>query len=255
MARYRMYIDESGDHIYPASPEPAAHRYLSLTGVCVEDLHYRTRFVPALQGLKDRHFPTHPDEEPVILVRRKIIDKVGPFRVLRDPERNASFDCDLLKLLEETEFRLATMVLDKFKHRARYSTPYPPYNYCMQVMLEKYESFLNWKGNRGDVMAESRNSELDLQLKAVYRKAWEGGTNYVTPGQFQRAFTTKELKVKKKEANVAGLQLADLLAAPGKWHVLREVACCTEDLGACTEAIIEVMRRRYVAYGLKLLSS
>ncbi len=43
MNRYRLYIDESGDHTYKDIGEPA-RRYLGLTGCFVEGEVYRTQF-------------------------------------------------------------------------------------------------------------------------------------------------------------------------------------------------------------------
>ena len=48
---------------------------------------YRTQFHPALEALKQTHFPHNPDE-PVVLHRSDIIDRRrSPFWVLRDQEK------------------------------------------------------------------------------------------------------------------------------------------------------------------------
>ena len=51
MRDYRLYLDESGTHIYP-SIEGHAHRYLGITGVFFENQYYKSTFVPSLEKLK-----------------------------------------------------------------------------------------------------------------------------------------------------------------------------------------------------------
>ncbi len=73
---------------------------------------------------------------------------------------------------------------------------------------------------RGDVMAESRGRTEDKQLKAAYTVLHESGTFFHDVAFFQRAVTSKQLKLKPKSANIAGLQVADLLAYPCKQEIL-----------------------------------
>jgi hypothetical protein len=69
-------------------------------------------------------------------------------------------------------------------------------------------------------MAESRGGTEDRQLGAAYRTLYEGGTYFHDAAFFQRALTSKEIKLKPKQANIAGLQIADLLAYPCKQEIL-----------------------------------
>ncbi len=71
-------------------------------------------------------------------------------------------------------------------------------------------------------MAESRGGNEDRALKSAYNDVWENGTSYITAQKFRDVLTGHEIKLKKKEQNIAGLQLADLLAAPSKLAVLLE---------------------------------
>ncbi|MGQ9666008.1 MAG: hypothetical protein ACUVWB_01725, partial [Anaerolineae bacterium] len=104
------------------------------------------------------------------------------------------------------------MVIDKQAHINRYgNAAHHPYHYCLTVLLERYCGFLNHLHANGDVMGESRGGAEDQQLKAAYQSVYENGTKSHEPTFFQRALTSKELKLKPKSANIAGLQIADLL--------------------------------------------
>ena len=63
-------------------------------------------------------------------------------------------------------------------------------------------------------MAESRGGKEDMRLKASYRRVFHEGTEYVDAEAFTRYLTSRQLKVKQKSNNIAGLQIADLLAHP-----------------------------------------
>lgn len=219
--RYRLYIDESGDHTYSGEDKPEK-RYLGLTGLIIESEHYRSKFQPNLEILKQRYFPYSPDE-PVIFHRKDLIGKHGPFWRLRDSKKEKAFNEDFLNFLKDEEYTLITVVIDKKSHVERYrDAALHPYHYCMVAMLERYCGFLNFFNAIGDVLAESRGGKEDLQLKEAYQRVYASGTQFRDPSFFQKVLSSKEIKLKPKSANIAGTQIADLLAHPGKMEVLTE---------------------------------
>jgi hypothetical protein len=221
MKRYRLYMDESGDHTYYKLKDPAK-RYLGLTGIFIESEYYRTNFQPEMEKLKQKHFPHSPDE-PVILHREDIINRRGPFWRLRDSEVERAFNEDFLQFVKEQDYCIITVVIDKKTHIERYGEfAYNPYHYCLIALLERYCGFLNFSNAQGDVMAESRGRVEDNQLKEAYRVIHKVGTQWRGAEYFQKALTSSEIKVKPKWANIAGLQLSDLLAHPSKQEILIE---------------------------------
>ena len=89
-------------------------------------------------------------------------------------------------------------------------------------MLDRYSGWLNYKNAVGDVLAESRGREEDLQLRQAYRRVYEGGTLLFNREHHQKALTSRDIKLQPKIANIAGLQLADVLAHPVKQALLVE---------------------------------
>jgi len=57
-------------------------------------------------------------------------------------------------------------------------------------------------------------------LKAAYEALYDGGDWHNRGDFYQGRLTSKEIKLKPKTKNVAGLQLADLLAHPAKQRCL-----------------------------------
>ena len=218
--RYRLYLDEAGDHVYPRDENNVVSRYLGITGVIFENDYYKSTAHPDFTAFKERHFPHNPDE-PVILHRKELINKKGAFWRLLDPAKEKAFNDDFLQTIQKYDFKLLTVVIDKNTHVKRYGkSALHPYHYCVVALLERYCGFLNYYNAKGDVMAESRGGREDMQLKEAYRNVWESGTNFRKPDFFQTALTTKEIKIQPKTANVTGLQVADLLAYPCRMELL-----------------------------------
>ncbi len=216
---YRVYIDESGDHTYRSIERPDK-RYLGLTGCIIEAEYYRTTFHPALEALKQKHFPHDPDE-PVVLHREDILNRKGPFWRLRDENARMAFDRDLLRFFEDQEYILITVVIDKKGHVERYGeAAFHPYHYCLTTILERYCGFLDLLNASGDVMGESRGTKEDKELMTAYNRVYDGGTQFRPTRFFQKVLPSHKLKIKPKIANIAGLQIADLLAHPSKQEIL-----------------------------------
>ena len=94
-------------------------------------------------------------------------------------------------------------------------------------------------------MAESRGGKEDTRLKAAYERLWKQGTDFVSPDQFQRALTSKQLKMKTKANNIAGLQLADLIAHPSRNEILREHNSFDRELPPFAARVVAILQGKY----------
>lgn len=239
-----MYIDEVGNPDMGSSDNPN-HRFLSLTGVIIELNYVKDVFHPELEKLKTMHFEAHPDE-PIVLHRKELMNAKNPFQALKNSARRESFDKDLIKLLNSWEYAVITVCLDKQKHRDTYVTwKYDPYHYCLAVLLERFNFWLNRRSVNGDVMAESRGGKEDMRLKQSFHGIWKNGTEYVRQEQFQQSLTSSQLKVKPKSANVSGLQLADVLAHPSRAEILDHRGLLGRPLARFSKKIIEILQNKY----------
>lgn len=244
MLKYRMYVDEVGNPDLKNSGN-ANHRFLSLTGVIVDLPHIQQNVHPEMEKLKQRYFVSHPDE-PIILHRKELVNAAHPFQALRNPETKDAFNRDLLALLTAWHYRVITVCLDKKRHNETYTTwRYDPYHYCLEILLERFHFLLSRLNVKGDVIAESRGGKEDRRLKDSFHRLWEKGTGYVTPDQFQNTLTSRELKIKPKSANIAGLQLADLLAHPSRCEILQEQGQLSRPLASFAKEIIAILESKY----------
>jgi len=242
---FRLFVDEVGHASMKATEHPN-ERYLSLTGVIMRLQHEQESFTPALNALKVLIFGT-PN---IVLHRTEIVYRRELFDCLEDQALRSRFDNGVLELIQDTSYRVVTVVIDKMEHRRRYLVWQAyPYHYCLTALLERYVLWLVGAHSCGDVMAESRSKKDNKTLAQSYARLYRHGTDYVSAKMFQSRLTTKELKIREKAANVAGLQLADLIANPCMRSMIceKEKKKMTADFGARVVEIIKKnkYRRRY----------
>lgn len=213
MERYRIYIDESGNHDLNVGPD-SLHRYLSLTGIMINEDYARSVVAPSLSSLKAEHFSHWPDQ-PVILHRKDIVNKRGPFETLRNQENEKKFNEAILTLFKSLDYCVITVMIDKYAHKEKYRVWHAhPYHYCMEVIIEKYAQWLKRQGGEGDVVAESRDKKSDKKLTTAFKYYYKNGTRYVKKDEMQLRITSNELKLYPKTAGMAVLEIADLIAQP-----------------------------------------
>lgn len=242
--KYRMYVDEVGNSDLESSENPQ-HRFLSLTGVIFDLAYIRAVVFPEIEDLKSRYFDSHPDD-PIILHRKELLNARYPFSGLRNPEIQQRFDRELLAFLEKWEYSVITVCMDKKNHKETYSVwKYDPYHYCLALLLERFTFFLEKKDAMGDVMAESRGGKEDRRLKDSFARLWSEGTQYISNERFEAVLTSKELKVKPKKNNIAGLQIADLLAHPSRNEILFENKQTDRQSGPFGNQIINILSWKY----------
>lgn len=210
--RYRIYVDETGNSGKKSLSDPN-NQFLSLTGVIFEEVYARTVLEEKIASFKS-HFFSSNGISPVILHRSDIVNKKGPFRILKDPVVENEFNLRLLRLLNNLDYTVITVVIDKYDHFNRYSVWHAhPYHYCLEVILERFIYFLNGT-YKGDLLFEARSKKQDKQLKKSYEYYFQKGTRYKSCSEIQECITTNQLKLKGKNSNISGLQVADLIAHP-----------------------------------------
>ena len=167
-----------------------------------------------LDLLKDNLFG-QSSGSPVILHRRDIMRGEGVFSVLKNPERRMEFDARISAIVAECIAASFTVSIDKLEHKQRYvAWQYSPYHYLLECLVERFVLWLVKHSRHGDILGEARNPTHDKKLRRAYGWFYHNKTQFVPAAKIRARLTSKELSLKPKEANVAGLQLADTLAHP-----------------------------------------
>lgn len=241
--RYRLYLDESGDHVFRETEE-LGHRYLCLLGCWFRNPDY-LKFHDAIEVLKSEHLPHHPDD-PVILHREDMVNARKAFKNFRDAAARTKFDDALLGVIQAAEFKVVAVVIDKRELRRAYgSAAAHPYHLGLGFLLQRFAGYLNHFNRVGDILGESRGGKEDRLLKESYSRVFGRGVWMTGAEAFQSALTSSELKLKPKSANISGLQLADLLGHPVKQWVLNHFGHAPEDLAPFAQRLMGVIEPKF----------
>jgi len=257
---YRLYVDEVGTADL-GSVNTDSERYLSLTGIAMPIAEARDVLSPRIASLKAEVFDHDPDD-PIILHRRKIVKRSGPFGVLVNDELRAKFDNLILGVMAECDYSVITALIDKRAMLAKAAwTNKEPYHYLMEVLVEKYVQFLERNNSIGDIMPEGRMGKQDQRLQNAFIGVMARGTYYVPRARMREQIPSSNLKFRYKKDNVAGLQLADLLAHPSHMAI-REMMGHSVDLGGFCNQVKAILKGhkydrsntgRVTGYGMKWL--
>jgi hypothetical protein len=197
-----------------------------------------------LEELKRSYFGSHPDD-PVVFHRKELVNKKPPFDALAEARTERRFNEELLRRLEIWEFTVITVVIDKLEHKNRYTVwRSDPYHYCLHALVERFVMFLERRDAQGDVLAESRGGKEDRRLKDSFERTFELGTPFVASDRIQARLTSTRLKVKSKANNIAGLQIADIIAHPSFRAVLarHNKRALAENFGGKIAEILERLK-------------
>lgn len=205
---YVLFMDESGDHnLQNIDPE---FPVFCLVGCIFERGYYHRIARPQVDAFKMRFW----NDANVILHSREIRKHHGAFSFLGDPDRREEFYAALNDLMAGLDFVILGIVILKRAHLNEYGIQARhPYHLSLEFIMERYSLLMRKWGadSTGYIMAESRGRQPDLLLKEEYRRL-EAGTLYHNITGFW---------MEKKEANITGLQIADLVAYPIAAKVLR----------------------------------
>jgi hypothetical protein len=242
--RYRLYFDETGTGDLKAHKKDQNQRYLSLTGLVFrQDVHDLT-FTTRLSALKRRIFKS----ADVVLHRREIIDREGVFSVLEDEALRAKFDGEFLDLIGYLPGPAFTVSIDKQAHFEKYKAwHFDPYHYVLTCLVERFILWLGRKAALGDVMGEARSPWHDMRLRRAFRHLYDNGTDFMRPHIVQARVISRELRLEPKTANVAGLQVADLLAHPAHrtFKFMQQNIAIPDDYGAAVVRALEKVYDRH----------
>lgn len=204
-----VYVDESGDHGLDAVDEE--YPVFVLAFCIFYKNHYSDVIVPKLQRLKFDYF----GHDLVILHEREIRKEEGDFNIFNGKSESSEFIDALHEIISESNFILASCVIDKRKVQPGLVTNL--YHVALSYCLESLYDFVCEKNQQTletHVVVERRGEKEDDELELEFRRICDGNNKLQTPFPFK-------IRMAKKSSNSAGLQLADLVARPVGRHFLK----------------------------------
>lgn len=239
-----LYLDESGNH--DLNPKKINQNYpiFALGGVIVERSHVRDVIEPEMRQFKLTHF----GREDICLHTVDMGRGRGDYGFLADPTKRKSFYDDLNAMLDRWDYQVMVCVFEKIRYLKQYSNPVDPYHYGIEILIERFCVELGSSSDAGMIYAEMRNPNLDRELLLAWERFRQRGTDYARPDTIDRKII--ELLLKDKKANMAGLQLADLVVTPVGRHVAGKPPTENEVLWSVVEKKLRRVGGTYKGRGL-----
>lgn len=208
---YVVYVDESGDHSLASVDKDYPVFVLAL---CIfHKRHYAEKIVPAVEKLKFNYF----GHDSVVLHENEIRKQKGDFAFLAHRPTRDAFMAGLTSIMEASNFILIACVVDKARLNRAAGAASNPYHIALGMGLEALRGFLAEKGQdavKTHVVVECRGKKEDAELELEFRRICDGDN----PGNRVLPF---DVVFADKKTNLAGLQLADLVARPVGLNYLR----------------------------------
>ena len=202
-----MFLDESGDHnliaIDPCYP------VFVLGGVIVERAYADGPMTQALDDFKTRLF----GRADIILHTADIVRTRNGFEKLKDNEFRANFYDELNALMKNLIYSVVACVIHKAAFSRQVEVHRPNlYQLAFDVLVEIFRHDIGNVRNGGLIVAERRQPALDQELHRHWLGLQTDGNRFVKGDVIQSRIRNLDLRGKKE--NVAGLQLADLVVSP-----------------------------------------
>ena len=209
--KYIVYVDESGDHSMVSIDQ--SYPIFVLAFCIFHKGHYGEKVVPALEAFKFKHF----GHDQVVLHEHEIRKEKGAFRTFPNRAAKDAFLNDLTTIVKDSNFILASCVIEKQRLREVAEIPDNPYHIALMHCMFSLYDFLEEKGEHQHlthVVVECRGSKEDKELELEFRRICDGNNTRGIQLPFEVLFSDKR-------AMSSGLQLADLVARPVGLRVLR----------------------------------
>lgn len=201
-----MFLDESGDHSFVKIDK--SYPMFVLAG-CIFDLDYYSETVePKVNELKSKHF----GRTNIILRSYDIRKQKGDFACLVDNQKREAFQKNLAELMKSLDFKIIAAAINKANLKNQYHEPDNPYNLCLKFILERSIMFLGRSSHKLIFRIESRETHNDRKLAEVYEKFKAEDHKLFKKNEIRSKFL--DLSFNQKTQNIAGHQIADLIAYP-----------------------------------------
>ena len=202
-----MFLDESGDHTLTRINR--SYPVFVLGGVIADRAYVRNVIEPAMREFKLIHF----GREDVILHTVEMTNGIGDYAFLSDPTRRARFYADLNDLLDGWDYKIVACAVRKPELVAQFGIAADdPYMFSLHVLVERFCDALGDEFDAGFVCAEKRGSSLDRDLLQAWERVRTRGINALSANAVDSRIVGLDLR--DKRANLAGMQLADLVVTP-----------------------------------------
>lgn len=208
-----LFLDESGDHnLSVIDPD---YPLFVLGGVIMELDYAKGEAADYIDSFKNKLF----GNTDIHLHTADITRNRNGFERLKEPAFRQHFYSELNSLMCNLDYEVIACVIRKEEHLQRYGlAAVDPYMLSLDILVERFCMLVGDQEDAGIIVAEKRDNTLDRQLELAWLNLKVQGTKFMQANQIEKRM--QSLVLRNKRANIAGLQLADLVVTPIGRHVL-----------------------------------
>lgn len=209
-----MFLDESGNHALTQA-EGDQYPVFVLGGVIAEVNYAESVIAGRLRQFKRDLF----GRDDLILHTADISRNRNGFERLKEPDFRQRFYDEINTLMRELRYTVVACAVKKDELFGRYGmAAVDPYLLSLDVLIQQFCFEIGDVPDGGVVYAEKRSPVLDRELDIAWLNLKVQGTRRIRATTISERIT--HLQTLPKAANVAGLQLADLVVSPIGRYVL-----------------------------------
>jgi hypothetical protein len=202
-----LFLDESGDHnlsvIDPQYP------LFVLGGIIVDKAYAEGEMETELRAFKRDLF----GREDIVLHTADITRNRLGFERMQEPAFRAEFYQKLNALMRRLRYQVVACAIRKDEHLRAYGVAaLDPYLMSLDILVERFCMEIGDVAGGGMIVAERRGPTLDHQLELAWLNLKVQGTRFMQAKAIESRVLGMNLR--DKDANLAGLQLADLVVTP-----------------------------------------
>jgi len=201
-----MFLDESGDH--SLEKIDVSYPMFVLAGCIFNFDYYLQEAEKRVNELKIKHF----GRTNIILRSYDIRKQKGDFAFLVDKKKREALYEAIDNLVENLNFTVIAAAINKTKLKGQYGHPTNPYHLCLQFILERAVMYLGRSNEKMMFRIESRETHNDQKLSEVYERFCNNNHKLFNKDEIQSKLA--DLSFNQKTQNIAGMQIADLVAYP-----------------------------------------
>ena len=179
----------------------------------MDDKHHDEVATPRLNAFKRNLF----GRENIVLHTADFTRNKAGFEAMASHDFRLQFFTELQTLIRDLDFKVAACAIKKQEHLKKYGlNALDPYLLSLSLVIERFVFECGSAG--GTVVVEARDETLNNALNLAFLDLKIRGTTYVTGTKIQRRVRNSAIRDKKE--NIAGLQVADVVATPIARHAL-----------------------------------
>jgi Protein of unknown function (DUF3800) len=208
-----LFLDESGDH--SLTKIDVQYPMFVLAGVIMDSEYHVHEATDIMNKAKKELF----GKDDIVFHTADISRNRNGFERLIEKAFREKFFQKMNQMMSELKYMVVAAAVKKEEHLKQYGlAALDPYLLSLECLVERFVFKLKENNEDGLIVAECRNSILDNELELAFLNLKIQGTRYIPAVEIKQRI--HQLTTRRKEENITGLQIADLVASPIGRYVL-----------------------------------